>query len=89
MPLFVASCLVYLGYTYLAAGILLLPWWHRRGLARLDAAAGAGPWGFRLLVSPGLVALWPWLLRRARSGDGHPPPERNAHRDQADGEVRS
>ena len=87
MLLLAASCFVYLGYVYLGVGVLLLPWWHRRGLARLDAAAGAGPWGFRVLISPGLVALWPWLLLRARAAHGHPRPERNAHRDQARPEV--
>ncbi len=65
---------------YLAVGVLLLPWWHMRGLRRLDAAAGSGPWGFRLLISPGVVALWPWLLRRGFRGDGHPPVEHNRHR---------
>jgi len=64
---------------------MLLPWWHVRGLRRFDASAGTGPWGFRVLISPGLVALWPWLLARARSGAGHPHAERNAHRDAAGG----
>lgn len=64
---------------------MLLPWWHVRGLRRFDASAGTGPWGFRVLISPGLVAQWPWLLARARSGAGHPHAERNAHRDAAGG----
>lgn len=68
-------------YAYLAVGVVLLPWWHWRGLARLDRAAADGPWGFRVLISPGLVALWPWLLARAVRGPGHPPPESNAHRE--------
>jgi hypothetical protein len=64
----------------------LLPWWHLRGLRRLDASSASGPWGFRVLISPGLVALWPWLFARARQGTGHPHTERNAHRAAA-GEV--
>lgn len=80
MSLLLATWLVRAAYAYLVLGLLLLPWWHRRGLGRLDAAAGTGPWGFRVLISPGLVALWPWLLARARPGTGRPAAERNAHR---------
>ncbi len=80
MALALASWLIHAAYTYVAVGILLLPWWHLRGLRRLDTSAGTGPRGFRVLISPGLVALWPWLLARARKGTGHPRVERNAHR---------
>ena len=75
-----AQILVWSGYAYVAAGLLLLPWWHTRGLARLDAAAGHGGWGFRLLVTPGLVGLWPVLLPAALRGSGHPKIESNTHR---------
>lgn len=75
-----AHLLVGLVYAHAAVGVLLLPWWHLRGLRRLDASAAAGRWGFRLLVTPGLVALWPVLLPAAWRGDGHPRPEVNAHR---------
>jgi len=80
MPIEIAVWLVRLGYGYIAIGLLLLPWWHLRGLQRLDHAAGSGPWGFRVLVSPGLVALWPWLLTSAVRGSGEPEEECNAHR---------
>ena len=80
MALLFATWLVRAAYAYVAVGLLLLPWWHLRGLRRLDTSAATGPWGFRVLISPGLVALWPWLLARARKGTGHPRTERNAHR---------
>ena len=89
MALSLASWLIHAAYAYLAVGILLLPWWHLRGLRRLDAGAGAGPWGFRVLITPGLIALWPWLLARARHGTGHPQPERNAHRAAAASDDRA
>lgn len=78
-----AEILVALGAVYAGIGMILLPWWHVRGLGRIDAAAARGPWGFRFLISPGLIALWPWLLARARRGDGHPRTETNAHRRRA------
>lgn len=83
MPLEFAKALVRLFYVYLLIGGLLLPWWHARGLRRLDATAATGPWGFRVLISFGLVALWPWLLARACRTSGHPEAEHNAHRDRA------
>ncbi len=83
MPVEFAICLVRVFYAYVGAGFILLPWWHWAGLRRIDATAAAGPWGFRMLISFGLVALWPWLVRRAWRATGHPPAERNAHRDRA------
>lgn len=47
------------------------------GLRRLDPAAAQAGLGFKLLLLPGLIALWPYLaLRLAR---GATPVERNAH----------
>lgn len=49
---------------YGAAGLLFAVVFHRRGLARVDAGTpGCGP-GFRVLITPGLIALWPLLARR-------------------------
>ena len=81
MTLLIAVWIVRVGYAYVALGLLLLPWWHLRGLRQLDAGAAEGPWGFRILISFGLVALWPWMLRRAAAAHGHPLPETNAHRE--------
>ena len=32
------------------------------GVSRVDPAAGRSPWGFRLLILPGVVGLWPVML---------------------------
>jgi hypothetical protein len=89
MPLESATALVSAIAVYVAMGFLLLPWWHARGLRRLDTTAAEGPWGFRVLISPGLVALWPWLLARARRGNGRPAAELNAHRRRAEADSIS
>lgn len=83
MILRLAQGLVFALYAYAGIGVLLLPWWHTRGLKRLDLPAGAGPVGFRILISPGLVALWLPLWWRSRRADGHPRAEHNPHRDAA------
>lgn len=87
MPVEFAIYLVRVLYVYAGIGIVLLPWWHLVGLRRLDLTAATGPWGFRILVSFGLAAFWPWLLLRARRAHGHPLPEHNTHRDRASAEV--
>lgn len=64
---------------YALAGLAFAVAFHRRGLARLDPAAAGGGLGFRLLITPGLIALWPvlaWRWRRAVRGImALPPPE--------------
>lgn len=48
--------------------------------SRVDRGLAASRSGFRLLILPGCILLWPWLARRALRGEGDPPIERNAHR---------
>jgi hypothetical protein len=49
---------------YLAAGGILAVPFLIFGIGRIDPGAKSAPWTFRLLVTPGVVALWPFLLRR-------------------------
>jgi hypothetical protein len=83
MPIELARWIAWICYAYIGVGLALLPWWHWCGLERLDLAAARGPRGFRVIISPGLVALWPPMLVKAARGNGHPPVERNVHRDRA------
>jgi hypothetical protein len=58
--------------TYTAAGVVFALCFIVRGLPRVDAAASKMPWSARLLILPGVTALWPlmlwkWLTR------SHPP----------------
>jgi hypothetical protein len=69
---------VYAAGVYALAGVLLLYPFHRWAVPRLDESADGATWGFRVLVSPGLVALWPAILlkwmaaRRGGAIDGSP-----------------
>lgn len=83
-----ASALVTVIGLYLLVGILFAVVFVWRGLGRIDPAAREGTWGFRVLVFPGAMALWPLLLGRwwRRSP---PPGERNAHRDLAPSRPRA
>ena len=71
---------------YLTAGGLFCVAFQLRGLPMLDPAAVGSGLGFRFLISPGVMALWPWLalrwLRAIRGGahgaamDSIPAPRR-------------
>ncbi len=74
--------LLYAAATYTLLGILFSLYFCARGAGKVDPLAKSGTLGFRLLIFPGAVALWPLLLIRVRRG-GLPVLERNAHRDRA------
>ncbi len=68
---------------YLAVGLLFAVPFVVAGAGRIDPAARKGTIGFRLLILPGSIALWPVLAWRWLRGIEAPPEERNAHRDAA------
>lgn len=65
---------------YLALGLLFAIPFVLAGVKQIDPHAAHGSWGFRLLIIPGTMALWPLLVKRWRSGAHEPPEECNAHR---------
>ncbi len=64
---------------YVGLGLLFAIPFVIFGAQRVDPAARGGTRGFRLLILPGVAALWPVLLRRWIRGAA-PPEERNDHR---------
>ncbi|MEP7013146.1 MAG: hypothetical protein ABJC13_22735 [Acidobacteriota bacterium] len=60
----VAAWIVALAASYLAAGVVFALAFLLRGIERIDPAAHGTRWGFRCLIAPGVVALWPLLARR-------------------------
>ena len=49
---------------YVAIGSILAGPFLIFGIGRVDHAAKGTPWTFRVLVLPGVIALWPLMLRR-------------------------
>ncbi len=74
-----ASLFVYALYAYVALGAAFALAFVSVGVQRIDSQAIGSSLGFRVLIFPGSVALWPLLLRRWLAGKGEPPEERNPH----------
>jgi len=65
---------------YLSLGVLFsVPFLFKR-IQQSDPAARGASLGFRLIILPGVVLLWPLLARRWAAGVDHPPQERSPHR---------
>jgi hypothetical protein len=63
---------------YAGVGLLFAIPFAVRGAAAIDPVARHATWGFRLLILPGAVLLWPWMLAKwrravARSARGAAP----------------
>lgn len=67
---------------YVAAGVLFAGPFLFLGAAKVDPITAQSTWGFRLVVTPGIVALWPLLGWRWLRGTAVPV-ERNPHRERA------
>jgi hypothetical protein len=80
MTLHAAQLLVDLVGAYAALGTLFAVGFLWRWVGRLDPAAARATWGFRVLVFPGVVMLWPLFLVRLLRGASMPPDEWTAHR---------
>ncbi len=80
MPLGFASWIVVAAAGYLAVGLAFGIPFVTRWAGRVDPAARSGTAGFRVLILPGSVLLWPLLLSRLARRVAIPPEERNAHR---------
>lgn len=69
----VQAILIALG-GYLSVGVAFGVAFLVRGIAVVDPVAAGSSWRFRLVVLPGVAALWPLLAlrwRRASRGQGH------------------
>ena len=90
MSLAIARSLVFLMGAYALVGLLVAPWLIFSASGRFDPAVARSTRGFRVLVLPGAMLLWPLLLVRWLGGAAALPIERNAHRDAAgDSEAHS
>jgi len=81
LPLPLATWIARLGGFYLLLGVVFAVPFAFRWVNRIDPVAARGTLGFRLLIVPGSVLLWPLVISRVLRGTTAPPVERSAHRD--------
>jgi hypothetical protein len=48
---------------YVAIGLLVSVPFVIFGIGRVDPSAKGAPWTFRVVVLPGVIAMWPFVLR--------------------------
>ena len=82
MPLEIAQFVVAAFEAYAFAGVGFALMFLPRAVARLDPRVAGAPKTLRLLILPGVVALWPLFAWRWMTG-AHEPIERNPHRAKA------
>jgi len=78
-----AEAIVNLLTAYAAIGLAFAILFVTVGIHRVDTQARGSGLGFRLIILPGVAALWPLLLSRWVRGVSEPPVESNAHREKA------
>lgn len=66
---------------YVAVGIVFALFFVTVGAGRIDPSVPQSTRRFRVMIVPGVIALWLLLLWRLWQGVPHPPIERNAHRE--------
>jgi hypothetical protein len=65
----ISEALVALAAVYAAAGLAFAVFFVTSGIHRVDSQAKGSSAGFRLIIIPGVAALWPFLLLRTIRGD--------------------
>ena len=85
----IAESLLIAAGIYLLCGLAFAIPFILLGVAKVDPHAAHGSWGFRVLIIPGTMFLWPLLALRWLKGVHEPPEENNPHRCAARREARA
>lgn len=80
--MYIAENVVRACEAYAVAGLVFALCFVPSAAARMDSGLAQAPRTVRLLIAPGVAALWPLFAWRWARGSGAPV-ERNAHREKA------
>ncbi len=76
----IAETLLIAAGVYLLCGLVFAIPFVLIGVKQIDSHAAHGSWGFRVIIIPGTICLWPLLAKRWLKGVHEPPEENNPHR---------
>lgn len=79
MAMMLANLFVVLLSLYCIFGLVFSFLFAFYGVKKIDPNAKEATIGFRLLIVPGALSLWPLLAMRWLKGQTEPPAEMNAH----------
>lgn len=60
----IVSVILLITASYLSAGLLFAVAFVLKGVTRIDEGAIGSRWGFRLIIIPGTIVFWPFLLKK-------------------------
>ncbi|MGE5107792.1 MAG: hypothetical protein ACM3H8_09625 [Sphingobacteriales bacterium] len=56
---------------YVVCGFIFAIAFISKGIEKVDEGAHGGTWGFKLIIIPGVIALWPLLLEKWIKSKSH------------------
>jgi hypothetical protein len=59
-----ARLLLWVIFIYGCCGIVFAIAFQAKGINKVDEGAHGSSWGFRVIIIPGLIVLWPLLLKK-------------------------
>jgi hypothetical protein len=60
----IVSILLIVVAVYLAAGFVFAIPFILKGVRKIDEGAHEATWGFRIIIIPGTIVFWPFLLNK-------------------------
>jgi hypothetical protein len=83
-----AYSIIWLITVYAGIGLVFALFFVTLWISRIDPSATGVGIGFRLIILPGVIALWPILVRRSIRGMKELSTETNAHRQAASARLK-
>lgn len=65
------SILFIIAAIYIICGFIFAIVFISKGIEKVDEGAHGATWGFKLIIIPGVVALWPLLLKKWIKSKSH------------------
>lgn len=60
----IAQLILVLVLMYLVCGFIFVIPFITKGIEKVDEGAKGTGWGFKLIIAPGVIVLWPVLLKK-------------------------